>query len=82
MKWLDDFKRALIEKDFETIEKLVENIPHFEEVEEQKLVLSLIQEAKREVQKEKDQALKEMQKIQKSKKYINREQAYSVIVTT
>ena len=77
MKWLDDFKRALIEKDFDAIERLIENIPQFREVEEQKLVLSLINEAKREVQKEKDQALKEMQKIQKSKKYINREKIYS-----
>ena len=74
MKWLDDFKRALIEQDFVSIEKLIDDFPHFDEIEHQKLALSLIQEAKEVVKHKKDETFKEMQKIQKAKKFENRKE--------
>ncbi len=69
MKWLDDFKRALIEEDFDMIERLINQTPQFEEISQQELALSLIQEAKNIVKKQKDKTFQEMQKIQKIKKF-------------
>lgn len=70
MKWLEKFKRALIEKEYKRMEELLENIPQLESQKDQKEALHLINEAKKAVQIEKDNTLKQMQKIQKTKKFL------------
>jgi len=70
LKWLEKFKRALIEKEYEKMESLLDNIPEFESQKDQKEALHLINEAKKAVKIEKDNTLKQMQKIQKTKKFL------------
>jgi len=70
LKWLEKFKRALIEKEYKRMEELLENIPQLESQKDQKEALHLINEAKKAVQIEKDNTLKQMQKIQKTKKFL------------
>ena len=71
MKWLSDFKRALIEEDFDTVSKLVDKMPIFTGLKEQKEALHLINEAKKVVKEQKDETLKQMQQIQKTKKFVD-----------
>ena len=78
MKWLENFKRALIEKDFDNIAKLTESMPNFDSLQEQKEALHLINEAKKVVKEEKDKTLSQMQTIQKTKKFVqNKDGVYS-----
>jgi enterochelin esterase-like enzyme len=70
LKWLDSFKRALIESDYESMEKLLVDIPEFESLKEQKEALHLIVEAKKIVKDEKDKTLSQMQKITKTKNFL------------
>ena len=70
MRWLDSFKRALIESDYDSMEKLLVDIPKFKDLKEQKEALSLIVEAKKVVKVEKDKTLSQMQKIAKTKNFL------------
>jgi len=70
LKWLDSFKRALIEGEYEKMEALLEEIPEFKSTKDQKEALHLINEAKKAVKKEKDNTLKQMRNIQNTKKFL------------
>jgi enterochelin esterase-like enzyme len=70
LRWLDSFKRALIESDYESMEKLLADIPEFKDIKEQKEALHLIVEAKKVVKVEKDKTLSQMQKIVKTKNFL------------
>lgn len=79
MKWLDEFKRAVIEEDFSKIEGLLDVIPQFEDISSSELALSLINQAREIIQKQKNDAFSKMQKIQKTKKFVESEEsAYSL----
>ena len=79
LKWLDDFKRAIIEKDYKNIESLIDKMPKLKDENEASLVLTLIEEAKTLLFLEKEDALKQMQKIKKTKKFLNtKETTYSL----
>jgi hypothetical protein len=69
-KWLSDFKRAIIEKDFIKIGDMVNSIPKFETLEENKEALALVKEANYQAGVERKLILEEMQKVQKTKKFL------------
>jgi len=71
LKWLDEFKRTLIEEDYTKMETLLEKLPEFDSTKEQKEALHLINEAKKVVKREKDTTLEKMKKIQKTKKFLH-----------
>ena len=70
LKWLEDFKRAIIEKNFEVIGEMVNNIPKFETLEENKEALALVREANFQAGEERKLILQEMTKIKKTKKFL------------
>ena len=74
MKWLEDFKLALIEEDFTAIETLIDDIPEFPDIDSSKLALTFIEQAREVISKQKNEALLQMQKIQKTKKFIKEEE--------
>ncbi len=79
LKWLNDFKRAVIEEDFNSIEILLDDIPQFSDISSSELALGLINEAREIISRQKDDALSQMQKIQKTKKFVqSKESAYSL----
>ncbi len=69
-QWINEFKIAVIEEDIDKIRELILTMPSFEKVEEMKEAFSLIGEAKKLVQKHKNQVAIEMDKIRKSKKFL------------
>ena len=79
LKWLDEFKIAVIEEDISKIETLIDNIPQFHDIKSSELALTLINEARVIIKRQKDDALSQMQKIQKTKKFVEScESAYSL----
>ena len=79
MQWLDEFKRAVIEEDFNSIETLIDNIPQFSDIKSSELALGLINEAREIIKRQKDDAFSQMQKIQKTKEFVeSKESAYSL----
>ncbi len=71
MQWLSEFKRAVIEKEFEKISSLLKDLPNIKSKDEAKAVLALINEAKNYLLKEREQIRKQMQNIQKTKKFLD-----------
>ncbi len=79
MQWLSEFKRAVIEKDFEKIEMLLDHMGEFRDEKEANTALALIDEAKAILFIEKEKTLLEMQKIQKTKKFVDsKKSSYSL----
>jgi len=71
LKWLDDFKIAIIEKNFEKIEKLLDEMPEIKSINDLKTSVALINEAKRLLAKEQQILREDMEKVQKSKKFFS-----------
>ena len=69
MKWHERLKVSIIEKDYKELESLLDDMPEFEDMEDLNYTLNLIDEARNTISIEKDEMLKEMQKIQKAKKF-------------
>ena len=69
--WLDRFKIALAERDSTKIEALLEETPTFSTREEMQEALYLLQSAKVMVSEFKDITALQMQKLQKSRDYMN-----------
>jgi len=69
-KWLENFKRAIIEKDFIKIGDMINNIPMFETLEENKEALALVKEANYQTEMERNHILQEMKKVKKTKKFL------------
>jgi len=69
LKWLDSLKLSVIERDYEKLESLLFDMPEFEDMEDLQKAINLIEEARNIVSIEKDEMLKQMQKIQKAKKF-------------
>lgn len=47
MKWLESFKYALHSRDMKTIDKLMNNLPEFQKMEEMRTAYSFIDAAKK-----------------------------------
>ncbi len=71
LKWLEDFKISIIEKDFEKIEKLLEEMPEIKSINDLKTSVALINEAKKLLTHEQRRLRENMAKIQKSKKFLS-----------
>jgi hypothetical protein len=71
MKWLKNFKIAVIEEDSKAVDLLLNDIPNFKKVEDMRLAYSLIGEAKKKFEKEQTTMQKKMNKMQKAKKFLD-----------
>jgi len=70
LNWLEDFKKAVIEKDFIKIGEMVNNLPKFETLDENKEALALVKEANYLASQERKKILEDMQNLQKTKKFL------------
>jgi hypothetical protein len=70
MTWKNKFKIAIIDGDVNTLEKLIDNIPKVDTVEEAKETLALIQEALSVVENATEKTLQIMNKIKKTKAFL------------
>ncbi len=70
-KWLDNFKIAIIEKDFESLESLLDSMPEIKKIEELKSTVALINEAKRLIAQEQKSLQSNMTKIKKSRHFLS-----------
>jgi hypothetical protein len=70
-KWLEDFKIAIIEKNFEQIETLLAQMPEIKSINDLKSSVALINEAKKLLAQEQKILRENMDKIQKSKKFLS-----------
>ncbi len=70
LKWLDDFKIAIIEKNFDKIGTLLEEMPEIKSINDLKTSVALINEAKKLLAKEQQTLRENMEKVQKSKKFL------------
>ena len=75
MKWLDDFKRAIVEKNILDIVELTKLPPSFDSlgIEVQNEILALLDEATKVVKQEQASILQEMKKIKKTEKFLKKE---------
>lgn len=71
MKWLDDFQLAVIEGDVKLLSKLIKDVPSFESLEDMQTASALIEEAKKIIESKKGDLLDKMDKIKKTKTYLN-----------
>lgn len=71
MKWITDFKIAVIEENVKNIEKLIDSMPQFEDKASAKEALALVHEATNIVNKYKLKTLKSMNKIRQAKAFLN-----------
>jgi len=69
--WLNQLKIALIEKNVENINKLLDNLPHLEKAQEIEEALYLLKEATSLVQDLKDKTEASMVQMQKNIKFLN-----------
>jgi predicted translin family RNA/ssDNA-binding protein len=69
--WLNQLKIALIEKNVENINKLLDNLPHLEKAQEIEEALYLLKEATSLVQGLKDKTEASMVQMQKNIKFLN-----------
>lgn len=70
MSWIKSFTIAIVEENYYAIGELIESIPHFETIEEAQTACALIQEALIIMEKEKVNTLDAMQKLKKTRKFI------------
>ncbi len=71
MKWVNNLKIAIIEEDTDNISKVLDRLPNFKDLDEAKEALSLIQTALDLVKKKKQEVLETMNKIKKTKEFLN-----------
>jgi len=69
-KWLEKFKVAIIEKDFEKLEILLDEMPEIKKIEELKNTVALINEAKKLISEEQKLLRDSMAKVKKSKHFL------------
>ena len=74
LKWLKDFKIAIIEKDFNKIEQMINDIPKFDTLEENQEALSLVKQANEITLQQREMILKEMQRVKNIKKFLTENQ--------
>jgi len=69
--WLSELKLSIVNKNFSQIEKLSKNIPHFKTLNESQEALALINEVNTLIQNEQQQILSQMEKLKKTKKFLD-----------
>ncbi len=69
--WISNLKLSIINKNFTQIEKLSKNIPHFKTLDESRKALALIKEANTLIKNEQQQILSQMEKLKKTKKFLD-----------
>ena len=69
--WLNDFKIAIVEKDPETIEKLLESMPIFDDNKDMESVAYLLREASILMITLKDETSESLIKLRKTIKFID-----------
>jgi len=67
--WLDEFKIALVAKDIQKLETLLENIPTLQSQEEIQQALFLLQQATQLIEQLKTKTKKEMDLLQKNRSF-------------
>lgn len=71
LKWLEDFKISIIEKDFEKIQTLLDEMPEIKSIDDLRTSVALINEAKKLLAQEQQILRENMAKVQKSKKFLS-----------
>lgn len=71
MKWLEEFKIAVIEEDSIKVDALLKEIPEFKKIEEMREAYALIGEAKKKFENEQKHMQEKMNKMQKAKKFLD-----------
>ncbi len=71
MTWTNNLKVAIIEEDMDSISKALNGLPNFEDLDEAKEALSLIQTAINLAKEKKKETLETMNKIKKTKEFLN-----------
>ncbi|SFV54709.1 hypothetical protein MNB_SM-6-885 [hydrothermal vent metagenome] len=69
--WLKELKIAVVQKDVEQVEKLLEDIPSFDNPEEIEEALYLLKEAKSIIEKLKDDTAESMAQMKKNIDFLN-----------
>ncbi len=77
MKWLEQFKRAIIEDKSKDIHNLLNNIPEFKKIEDMRLAYTLIGQAKEKFEKQQINMQDKMNKMQKAKNFLQSAQTES-----
>jgi len=70
MKWLNNLKIAIIERNITVIGKLITKVPEIKEIDKAQEALALINEAIFIVEEEKSKALVTMNKIKQTKAFL------------
>ncbi len=70
MQWTNNLKIAVIENDIVTIGKLIQDIPAFEDIDEAREALALIQESMKLVDEEKTKMIETMKKMKQTKAFL------------
>ncbi len=69
MKWLDDFKSALVNEDLDKIEYLINNYPDKMNIEEMQCAAALLENAAAIYKRKQKELNIEFQKVKKAKQY-------------
>ena len=69
--WIYSLKLSIINKEFDNIEQLSKDIPHFETLDESQEALALIKEADILLKNEQKKILSQMQKLKKTKEFLS-----------
>lgn len=71
MSWIKDFTIAIVEENYINIGELIDNVPHFETIEEAQTACALIQEALVIMEREKASTFDAMQKLKKTRNFVD-----------
>jgi len=70
VKWLNEFKIALIEENDTKISSLLSSMPSFNTIEEAQEAMALIDQARKTYISKKKRLAKQMQQLEKSRKFL------------
>ena len=76
-QWLDNIQIAMIEKEFETLVSLCENLPEFQNVQELEEASRLIHESITLLRKEQKACHESMMKIRKNSAFLSHEKVHA-----
>ena len=74
LKWLENFKIAVIEEDFDTIGEMVNSMPIFDTLKQNEEALALVKEANQRATRQRELILAQMQKAKKAKNFFQSEE--------
>lgn len=77
MTWINSLKIAIIEKDPDALEKLLDNLPQFTELEDMEAAQSLLKEAGAFMHELKDKTAEGMERLKKHRDFLNSTRAPS-----